>query len=306
MRFHLIHGVMLATVILASGCAAPARKTLIPSLNMEFGADSLLSGKTGAPVPYAEMLKDFEDSQIIYIGENHTDPVHHHIQLQVIRDLAARHPTAVAVEMIDQTYQPILDQWSKGELSEQEFLEKIHWYANWRYNFDLYRGIFETIREKGLPLIGLNLPFHIPAKIAVGGIGNLLPEDAAHLPQTLTLTDPDHRAYVENIFSMHKLKGRENFEHFYAAQCAWEDTMAEAIARNFTQRKMIVLAGNGHIIRKFGIPNRVFSRTQAPFKTLYLSPAGGTAELSYGDYIWITGMEPSQRIYGYKTILSFY
>lgn len=289
MRFHLIHGVMLATVILASGCAAPARKTLIAGLNMEFGADALLSGKTGAPVSYAEMLKDFEGSQIIYIGENHTDPAHHRIQLQVIRDLAARHPIAVGVEMIDQTYQPVLDQWSKGELSEQAFLEKIHWYANWRYNFDLYRGIFETIREKGLPLIGLNLPFHIPGKIAVGGIGNLLPEDAAHLPQTLTLTDPDHRAYVENIFSMHKLKGRENFEYFYAAQCTWEETMAEAISRHIGQRKMIVLAGNGHIVRKFGIPNRVFSRTQAPFKTLYLSPVGGTVELSYGDYIWITG-----------------
>jgi uncharacterized iron-regulated protein len=289
MRYHFLPLVMLVTVILASGCAAPARKTLITSLNMEFGADSLLSGKTGAPVSYAEMLKDMADSQVIYIGENHTDPVHHRIQLQVIQDLAAQHQTAVGLEMIDHSYQPVLDKWSQGGLSEQEFLEKLHWYANWRYNFDLYRGIFETAREQHLPLIGLNLPFHIPPKIAVGGIDNLLPEDAAHLPQTLTLTDPEHRAYVENIFNMHRLKGRENFEYFYAAQCTWEDTMAETIAGNLNHRKMIVLAGNGHIVRKFGIPNRVFSRTRAPFKTLYLAPAGSTVELSYGDYIWITG-----------------
>ena len=295
MRYLFLPLVMLVTVILASGCAAPARKTLITSLNMEFGADSLLSGKTGAPVSYAEMLKDMADSQVVYIGENHTDPVHHRIQLQVIQDLAARHQTAVAVEMIDHSYQPVLDKWSQGELSEQDFLEKIHWYANWRYNFDLYRSIFETIRDKHLPLIGLNLPFHIPPKIAVGGIENLLPEDAAHLPQTLTLTDPDHRAYVENIFNMHRLKGRENFEYFYAAQCTWEDTMAETIAGNLNHRKMIVLAGNGHILRKFGIPNRVFSRTRAPFKTLYLAPAGSTVELSYGDYIWITGAEELKK-----------
>jgi uncharacterized iron-regulated protein len=231
MRYHFLPLVMLATVISASGCAAPAKKTLIASLSMEFGADSLLSGETGAPVSYAEMLKDMADSQVVYIGENHTDPVHHRIQLQVIEDLAARHQMAVGVEMIDHSYQPLLDKWSQGELSEQEFLEKIHWYANWRYDFDLYRGIFETVRDKHLPLIGLNLPFHIPPKIAVGGIENLLPEDAAHLPQTLTLTDPDHRAYVENIFNMHRLKGRENFEYFYAAQCTWEDTMAETIAK---------------------------------------------------------------------------
>ncbi len=295
MRYLFLPLVMLVTVILASGCAAPVRKTLITSLNMEFGADSLLSGKTGAPVSYAEMLKDMADSRVIYIGENHTDPVHHRIQLQVIQDLAARHQTAVAVEMIDHSYQPVLDKWSQGELSEQDFLEKIHWYANWRYNFDLYRGIFEAAREQHIPLIGLNLPFHIPPKIAVGGIDNLLPEDAAHMPQTLTLTDPEHRAYVENIFNMHRLKGRENFEYFYAAQCTWEDTMAETIAGNLNHRKMIVLAGNGHIVRKFGIPNRVFSRTRAPFKTLYLAPVGSTVELSYGDYIWITGAEELKK-----------
>lgn len=295
MRYIFIPLVMLVTVILASGCASPAKKTLITSLNMEFGANSLLSGKTGTPVSYAEMLKDLKEAQVIYIGENHTDPAHHRIQLQVIQDLTALHQTAVGMEMIDHTYQPVLDNWSQGELSEQAFLEKTHWYANWRYDFNLYRSIFETVREKHLPLIGLNLPFHIPPKIAVGGIDNLLAEDAAHLPQTITLTDPDHRAYVENIFNMHKLMGRENFEYFYAAQCTWEDSMAEAIARNLNQHKMIVLAGNGHIIKKFGIPNRAFSRTQAPFKTLYLAPVGSTIDLSYGDYIWITGTEELKK-----------
>ncbi len=295
MRYPFLPLVMMVTVILASGCASPAKKTMITGLNMEFGADSILSGKTGTLVSYAEMLKDLEDSRIIYIGENHTDPVHHRIQLRVIQDLTALHQTAVGMEMFDHTYQSVLDNWSQGELSEQAFLEKTHWYANWRYDFDLYRDIFKTIRDRHLPLIGLNLPFHIPPKIAVGGIDNLLPEDAAHLPQTITLTDPDHRAFVENIFNLHTLKGRENFEYFYAAQCTWEDTMAEAVSRHLNPCKMIVLTGNGHIVKKFGIPNRAFSRTQAPFKTLYLAPVGSTVDLSYGDYIWITGTEESKK-----------
>ena len=282
---------MLMTMITASGCAAPVKKTLITDLNTGFGADSIISGKTGTPVSHAEMMKDLEDCRVLYIGENHTDPLHHRIQLQILRDLTARQDTAVGMEMIDHAYQPVLDKWSLGELNEQELLEKIHWYANWRYDFDLYRDIFEIIREKHLPLIGLNLPFHIPPKIAVGGTGNLLPEDAAHLPQTLTLTDPDHRAYIENIFNIHQFKGRENFDYFYEAQCAWEDAMAEAIAGHLDARKLIVLAGNGHIIKKFGLPNRAFSRARVPFKTLYLVPVGGRVELSYGDYIWITGTD---------------
>lgn len=298
MRNQLIDIFMLLVVILGCGCAVPAKKTFVESQNTAYGAGTLLSGKTGNPVSYSEMLADLDQAQVIYIGENHTDKAHHAIQQQIIQDISALEPdTAVGVEMIDRTYQPVLDQWSKGGLSNQQFIEKTHWYANWRYDFDLYRSIFETVKERCLRLVGLNIPFHIPPKIAVGGIDNLLPEDAGHLPQTLTLSDPDHRAYVENIFNIHQIKGRENFSYFYAAQCAWEDGMAESVSRNLKEGKMIVLAGNGHIIKKFGIPNRAFSRTRAPFRTLYLAPVGSAVELSYGDYLWITGpeeMKPSR------------
>ena len=55
---------------------------------------------------------------------------------------------------------------------------------------------------------------------------------------------------------------------------------------------MVVLVGNGHIIQKFGIPNRAFARNPAAFKTIYLAPVGGEAELSWADYLWVT---PDQR-----------
>ena len=64
--------------------------------------------------------------------------------------------------------------------------------------------------------------------------------------------------------------------------------MAQSIAHGIKNDKMIVLTGNGHIIRKFGIPNRVFSRIKAPFKTIYPAPSGSEVELSYADYIWVT------------------
>ena len=69
--------------------------------------------------------------------------------------------------------------------------------------------------------------------------------------------------------------------------------MAEAVAENMGSDKMVVLVGNGHITRKFGIPNRAFTRTHAPFKTIYLAPVGGEAELSWADYLWVT---PDQRM----------
>ena len=125
-------------------------------------------------------------------------------------------------------------------------------------------------------------------KISVGGIASLSEEDRRHLPDTIDTTDADHRAYVEEIFKMHAFRGRENFEYFYEAQCTWEDAMADAVAENLGSGKMVVLAGNGHIIRKFGIPDRAFARSHAPFKTIYLAQVGDEAELSWADYLWVT------------------
>ncbi len=134
----------------------------------------------------------------------------------------------------------------------------------------------------------MNIPFHIPPKISVGGIENLSDDEKKYLPKQLNTSNPDHRAYVEDIFKNHHIRGRENFEYFYMAQCVWEDTMAESITNNLKGNIMVVLVGNGHIIRKFGIPDRAYNLTKASFKTVFLAPAGSETELSNGDYIWVT------------------
>ncbi|MDZ4246106.1 MAG: ChaN family lipoprotein, partial [Dehalococcoidia bacterium] len=139
-------------------------------------------------------------------------------------------------------------------------------------------------------VVGINIPFHIPRKISIGGIENLLEDDKKHLPEKIDTSISAHRAYLEEIFKDHypHAQDPEAFENFYAAQCVWEDTMAEAIARNLTKGQMLVIAGNGHIRYKYGIPQRAFERTTAAFRTIFPAPAGMEAQLSYADYIWVT------------------
>ena len=64
--------------------------------------------------------------------------------------------------------------------------------------------------------------------------------------------------------------------------------MAEAVAAHLGDRGMVVLAGRGHIAKKFGIPNRAFRRTGASFRTIVPVSAGDTAEWNDGDYLWVT------------------
>jgi len=91
---------------------------------------------------------------------------------------------------------------------------------------------------------------------------------------------------VEEIFRRH---AGGSFEDFYMAQCIWEETMAEAVAQTVDGRVVAVLVGNGHIIKKFGVPNRVFRRTGLPYRTVYPVQADDRdVERSFADYLWIT------------------
>jgi uncharacterized iron-regulated protein len=274
---------------MVAGCAAAPQTVMMKDSDTSFAEGTIISAKTGQPVAYEDLLADLAAVRVIYIGERHTDPIHHEIQLQFVRDLAGIHSDmAVGMEMFDFTYQPVLDQWSAGGLEEPDFLEKVQWYANWRFPFSLYKDILTFIKDNNLRLVGLNIPSYIPSRVRVGGIDNLLESDKTHLPQNIDTTNEAHRAYLEPVFKHHHFSGNANFEYFYQAQCLWEDTMAASIARQLGDDVMVVLAGNGHIIFKFGIPDRAYELNGAAFRTIFLAPVGSEVELSYADYIWVT------------------
>lgn len=248
--------------------------------------EKIISAQTGQAVSFETMMADIEQADIVYVGEQHTNPAHHAAQLKVIQALFERHPDlSVAMEMFSTPYQPALDLWTAGKLDETAFLRKTHWYANWRFDYALYRNILNFIQKHRICLVALNIPFHIPPKIAAGGLDSLPDDEKKYLPQTVDLQDSTHRAYMEEIFRRHPI--RNHFEDFYAAQCLWEDAMAESVVRHFHGKKMAVLVGAGHITHKFGIPNRAFHQTQAGFKTILPISGEKEADLSSADYLWI-------------------
>ena len=270
---------------------APTKKLSIKDTDESFEEGVIISAKLGKPVSFKELLADLSDCQIIYIGEKHTNVEHHRIQLKVIQAIFKEHSSmAVGLEMFDHTYQDVLDLWSAGELDEKVFLKKSHWYANWRFDFSLYREILEFIKENHIRLVALNIPNYIPPKIREGGIDNLREDEKEHLPQQIDTSKTAHRDYLQNVFDGHKhhFRSEVEFENFYAAQSVWEDAMAEMVSQHLKNDVMVVLAGNGHIQFKYGIPDRAYNRTGALFRTIYLAPAGEVVELDIADYIWVT------------------
>ncbi len=265
-------------------------------------ADVIIDTRTGEPVSFEAMMDDLADVRVVFIGERHTSAAHHEIQLRIIKALYERHPRdlKVGMEMFSRPYQSVLDDWSAGLLDRSRFLRRVHWHANWKYDFDLYAGILEFAREASIPVVALNIPFHIPPKIAVGGIDTLLPEEAAQLPRSIDTQNAAHRAYLKEIYERHRamLRGRDDFEDFYMVQNVWEDVMAEAVADNLGDGCMAVALGNGHIVNRYGVPDRMAARTGLPYRTVLPDPGGDVVPgPAVGDYIWRTA-GPDQETSG--------
>ena len=281
----------LLIILFLWGCAVTPQKLNIQGQPDAFDEGTIISSQKAAAVSFEQLLKDMETRRVIYVGEMHTNQEHHRIQLEVIQALFQKFPDlAVGMEMFDHSYQDVLDQWSAGQLDQEDFLKKVHWYANWRYDFSLYKDILEFIKENHLRLVGLNIPGHIPPKIREGGIESLRDDEKKHLPRQVDLSSTVHRDYLQEVFENHRhhFRGEVEFENFYAAQSVWEDAMAQAIAENLNNDVMVVLAGNGHIQFKYGIPDRASKWTGAAFTTIYPASTGSTVEPGIADYIWVT------------------
>jgi len=282
------------TLRLAIGDAALKNKTL------EVKPGETYSTRTGKPLPFPKMIKEMEDSRFVYIGESHDNMTMHDIQLRIIQALYEKDKNiAIGLEMLPTEVQSVLDKWSQGQLAEDNFLREVRWYIHWNMNFGFYEKIFDFARENKIPIYALNVPRETISKIRMKGWENLSEEEKALVPQP-NLSSEEHRTLIRAIFATtelpHQMKGEgleKMFEGLYRAQAAWDEVMAANAIKGAenAKRKMVVLAGSGHLLYNLGMNSRVFHKNRLPFQTVVaveLSPGQKNIAVSrsLSNYIW--------------------
>ena len=215
----------LTIISILWGCAGTS--DTVQDTTKAVKADTIISTKTGKTITFDELMANLNRHQIIFVGEQHTNSAHHAIQQQIIEAVFKNKPSMrVGMEMFDRSYQEVLNLWSAGVLDEETFLRKVQWYANWRYDFALYRDILLFIKENRIKIVALNIPTYIPSRIRVGGIDNLPDLDKQYLPKEIDTSNTAHRDFAQNVFNQHHFKSSGKFEELYMAQCVWDEIMA--------------------------------------------------------------------------------
>lgn len=202
--------------------------------------------------------------RVVYVGETHDRYDHHLNQLALIERLHARLPDlALGVEFFQQPFQPHIDAYIAREIDTAELLARSEYYRRWQFDFRLYAPILAYARERGIPVIALNVATELTSKVGQSGLESLTAEERAMLPRDIDRSDAAYRARLEAIFREHPGSEKRDFERFVDVQLLWDEGMAARAAeylRANPSRRMVVLAGNGHLAYGAGIPSRVARR----------------------------------------------
>ncbi len=207
---------------------------------------TLLDVHDGRRLSLAQAAPDLAKTRLVVVGESHDEPAHHRLQLDVIQALAAAGAKlAVGLEMFPAKAQKVLDDFASGRLDEQAFIPAF--VAHWGHLWPQYRDIFLACREKGIPLVGLNVPRSVVHKVAREGFDALTEAERGELPMVACRVDSEYEALLRRAMGGHG--GEGNFRYFCEAQVVWDTAMA-AHALDYLKAHpdtvMVVLTGTVH------------------------------------------------------------
>jgi uncharacterized iron-regulated protein len=233
----------------------------------------ILRARGGGEVEESQFLSEVRAARAVCLGESHSNPHHHWVQLQLVdRGAAPGKPHALGMEMFQVPFQGVLDDYGARRIDEGEFLSRSGWKDRWGFDYQLYKPIIDLAVERDMALLALNAPKELTKKLARGGMESLTDAERARLPE-MKLDDATHRAWFKAQMGAHphghghgdshgkdeelspeerakaEAKAKKMAERIYSAQVLWDESMAENAARwldSNAEGRLFILAGNGH------------------------------------------------------------
>ncbi len=231
-----------------------------------------------AATPDQQLWLAVERADVIYVGETHDDPSHHKFELQLIRGLLERKVKfALGWEMFDETQQGSMDAWASHQISLEQLLAKTDFQKHWGIYSPVYEQILRTTEKADVRSLALNAPPELTRKIARSE--PLTAEETAMLPSGFVADSGAYRNFVA-LIGEHPGIEETNLRRYFAAQNAWDQTMARRVLefkRRNPKVKLVVLTGRGHVYGGYGVPFYVSQK--ANLKHLVLIPSASFKNL---------------------------
>jgi uncharacterized iron-regulated protein len=244
----------------------------------------IVDNKTGKVIELKEMVSAAANYDVIFLGEIHDNDAGHQFQLDVIRGLVeSGRDIAISTEQFERDVQGAVDDYLADRITEEAFLAASRPWKNYPFH---YRPIIELGKKHKIPVIAGNLPRRLAAILAADQ-----PIAAHEQVFAARSRTPQPDLYWTNFVASMKdhagAESPEKIKSFYAAQCAKDDAMAEAIAdfmavNRHRPRIVVHLCGQFHSDYGLGTAFAVAPRhplLRSAIVTMELIPKTGSPDL---------------------------
>lgn len=270
----------------------------------------LYNGHTGRAESLEQTLAGVRPGHVVIVSEQHDLASHHDNQLTVLRALRGMNlKVSVGLEFLSYPDQPWVDRFVRGEIPEEEFLRAVRWRG---YPFEWYRPLILFSRESGGRTLALNAPPGLTRALAQRGTEGLTDEERALLPPGFQLGNDLYFERFAAAMRGHGTPTEAVLRNYFAAQSAWDDTMAWQAAefsRANPDQVLVIIVGDFHAAYGGGLPDRL--RVRGVWDLLVISQVNryGVSDEEaqrliapdprYGpraDVVWVTDERPPGRV----------
>jgi len=308
-------GVVLCVLVALAGCAPGHQTALGSDHETEWQPWQVIETQTGRVVASAEWLRDLEDYEIIYLGEEHFNK--HHIEAALLildRMVSAGIKPTIGIEMFGWDGQAALDDYlSNDRVGRTEFLEQVRWEQNWGQDFAAYEPLVAFARDRHLSIRAMNPPRPLIRRVVKFGLAQVRQEPEWTqwgMHQEEIVDDPAYRARIlDQLERCHGSGAGAHMQPMYEASMVRDEGMAKTLAaslgalrRDSSRAREIIVSytGAGHIQYGLPVPMRVARRFAGQVKhtTIYMTSFDSSrvedirelAREKIADYIWLTPM----------------
>jgi uncharacterized iron-regulated protein len=213
--------------------------------------------------------------RVVLLGESHDNAEHHRWQLHTIAALHARQPgLALGFEMFPRRVQPVLDRWTAGELTEEQFLNGSDWASVWGHDPQLYMPIFHFARMHRIPMVALNVERSLVRRVGNEGWDAVPPAERQGVGEPAPAPAPYleflYESYLTHLPEAQRPRGAPTeadlrgpqFRRFVESMQVWDRAMAQGIAERLSAGHTPLVAaimGAGHLRGGYGVPHQLRS-----------------------------------------------
>ena len=191
---------------------------------------------------------------IVLLGEVHDNAAQHRLRLQILeRAFAAGWRPSIVMEQFDRDRQGDIDRARRERPVDAQHVIDLAGGAGWNWAF--YRPFVALALRYDVPLIGANLANADTTRIVRGGYEAVFDAATAHALGLDRSIDPAWEQAQESEIDAghcHALPAAL-WPRMARAQFARDAVMAEAL-HGHARHGAVLLAGNGHARRDFGVP----------------------------------------------------